>query len=103
MSRSPLPIARFRLGKVVATPGALAALAAAGQEPLHFLQLHASGAWGDINREDREANERAIAHEDDPDERDRVLSRYFTRAGERLWVVTEWDRSVTTILLPREY
>ena len=96
-------ISRFKLGNVVATPGALQALAEAGQEPLHFLALHASGAWGDLNREDREANERATAHEDDPDQRDRVLSAYETRDGVRLWIITESDRSATTLLLPSEY
>ena len=94
---------RFKLGNVVATPGALQVLAEAGQEPLHFLALHASGAWGDLSREDREANERATAHEEDPDRRDRVLSAYETRDGVRLWIITESDRSATTLLLPSEY
>ncbi len=94
---------KFSLGNIVATPGALAALRAAGQAPMHFLQLHASGAWGDLGREDREANERAIAHENDPEERERIVSSYQTRMGSKLWVITEHDRSVTTLLLPSEY
>ncbi len=94
---------RFTLGDIVATPGALRTLDEAGQAPFHFLQLHATGDWGDLSREDREANDRATAHEDDPDQRDRVLSSYRTRTGEKLWVITEPDRSVTTLLLPDEY
>jgi hypothetical protein len=96
-------VAKLRLGRIVATPGALRVIAESEQEPLHFLQLHASGAWGDLSREDREANKRAIAREDDPDQRDRVLSSYFTRAGMKLWVITERDRTMTTLLLPEEY
>ena len=95
--------AKFSLGQVVATPGALAALEEAGQTPPHFLELHASGAWGDLDRDDRETNEQAIAHEDDPERRARVLSSYKTRTGAKIWVITEHDRSVTTILLPEEY
>ena len=72
--------AKFSLGQIVATPGALVAMEEARQAPLRFLQLHASGAWGDLGREDREANEWAIAHENEPDERERVLSSYETRA-----------------------
>ncbi len=95
--------AKFSLGRLVATPGALEALEDAGQDAMHFFALHASGAWGDLDGEDRAANDRAIAHEGDPDRQDRVLSSYQTRMGVKLWVITEWDRSVTTILLPDEY
>ena len=95
--------AKFSLGRIVSTPGALAALAEAEQTPLHFLALHASGAWGELSRDERQANDRAIAHEDDPSRRERVLSNYCTRTGTKIWVITEHDRSVTTILLPAEY
>ena len=94
---------KFRLGRIVATPGALAALEEAGQAPKQFLIRHQAGDWGDLDDEDRRANDRAIAHEDDPDRRDRVLSSYRTRCGTKVWVITEWDRSVTTLLLPEEY
>lgn len=94
---------KFRLGRIVATPGAISALEEAGQEPLHFLALHASGAWGDLDAEDRKANDDAIAHEGDPRRQQRVLSSYRTSGGTKVWVITEWDRSVTTILLPDEY
>ncbi|HEY7118888.1 MAG TPA: hypothetical protein VH475_20025 [Tepidisphaeraceae bacterium] len=84
------------------TPGALAALQKANQAPEHFLDLHAGGSWGDLDAEDRRLNDQAIAHED-PDRQGRVLSAYLTRNQTKIWVITEWDRSVTTILLPDEY
>jgi hypothetical protein len=95
--------AKFSLGCVVATPGALRVLQDAGQCPEHFLSLHASGAWGDLDHEDREANDQAISHEGNPDLQQRVLSSYQTSTGVKLWVITEHDRSVTTLLLPDEY
>ena len=95
--------AKFRLGKVVATPGALKALQDAGQNAAHFLEMHQSGAWGDMDREDRRLNDEAIAHEGDPDRQQRVLSSYQTSLGTKIWIITEWDRSATTILLPEEY
>ncbi len=88
---------RFRLGKTLATPGALAALVRAEQTGAEFLMRHAAGDWGELTREDHEANDAAVAS------RLRILSAYTTLAGERLWVITEADRSVTTILLPSEY
>ena len=96
-------IARFSLGSIVATPGALAALEEAGQSPAHFLSLHASGAWGELDRDDQQANEDAIAHEGDPERHGRVFSSYVTRTGHKIWVITEHDRSVTTVVLPDEY
>jgi hypothetical protein len=98
-----MPQPRFSLGEVVATPGALEALQAAGQDAAHFLTLHQSGAWGDIDREDCQLNDSAIAHEGDLDQQQRVLSAYQTALHKRIWIITEWDRSVTTILLPDEY
>lgn len=94
---------KFQLGRTVATPGALAALERAGQNAAQFLALHASGSWGDLDAEDRKANDAAIAHEGDPDRQQRVVSSYLTRDQVKIWVITEWDRSATTILLPDEY
>ena len=88
---------RFPLGQVVATPGALDALAEAGQLPQEFLYRHSAGDWGDVDEHDREANNEAVR------EGQRILSAYSTKTGTRLWVITEWDRSVSTILLPSEY
>ena len=87
----------FRLGQIVATPGALAALTEAGQSPTEFLSRHVCGDWGDCEEEDRQANDDAIKHGD------RILSVYSTSKGEKIWVITEHDRSSTCILLPDEY
>lgn len=94
---------KFNLGRIVATPGALAALEEAGQKPGEFLALHASGNWGELDAEDRKANDLAIAHEGDPDRQQRVLSSYLAKSQNKIWIITEWDRSITTILLPDEY
>ena len=87
----------FRLGQLVATPGALAALSEAGQSPLEFLSRHQQGDWGEVGKEDWDANDAALL------EGTRLLSAYRTSKGVRIWIITEWDRSVTTILLPDEY
>ena len=87
----------FELGQIVATPGALAALKKAGQQPGEFLTRHINRDWGDLDEEDRKENEYSL-------ERGfRLLSAYKTNAGDRLWIITEADRSVTTLLLPEEY
>jgi hypothetical protein len=72
-------------------------LEAAGQHPFLFLARHARGDWGELCPADMRANDRALR------EGDRLLSAYKTSTGERLWVITEADRSATTILLPSEY
>ena len=87
----------FELGQTVATPGALAALKKAGQQPGEFLTRHVSREWGDLDEEDRKENEYSLEHGF------RLLSAYRTNAGDRLWIITESDRSATTILLPEEY
>ena len=87
----------FPLGRVVATPGALQALEAAEQEPIVFLSRHRSGDWGDVPDEDRATNDRAVKEEL------RILSAYCTALGDRLWIITEADRSSTCLLLPEEY
>ena len=88
---------RFALGQVVATPGALVALEEAGQLPQEFLHRHVVGDWGELDEHDRQANERAVHGGD------RILSSYRTKKGAKLWLITEYDRSVTTLLLPSEY
>jgi hypothetical protein len=87
----------FSLGQIVATPGALTALAKAGQTPTAFLSRHVTGDWGEIPEEDREENRLSLQHGF------RLLSSYRTTAGTKVWVITEADRSVTTLLLPEEY
>ncbi len=88
----------FSLGQIVATPGALAALEKAGQHVQEFLSRHVHGDWGkDLSEEDRRENQFSL-------ERGfRILSSYRTNAGDKLWIITESDRSVTTLLLPDEY
>ena len=88
----------FSLGQIVATPGALAALEKAGQTPLEFLSRHVRGDWGELDPHDRKENELGLKRGF------RLLSSYRTGAGDtKVWVITESDRSVTTVLLPEEY
>ena len=89
--RAPLP-----LGRVVATPGALKVLGKSGGHPFDYLTRHATGDWGDLCAYDRRQNEIALR------EGYRVLSSYPV-GWECVWIITEADRSVTTILLPEEY
>ena len=91
--RKPL----FDLGSLVATPGALAALEKSGQNAMDFLSRHVTGDWGDIPEEDREVNGLSLVRGL------RLVSTYRTTADDKIWVITEADRSVTTILLPEEY
>lgn len=85
----------FDLGRLVATPGALA-LVESPEEFAPFLARHATGDGGDLCDEDKQANAHAIEHGL------RVLSVYAIN-GETFWIITEADRSVTTILLPEDY
>ena len=87
----------INLGVVVATPGALAALEEACESFLGYLTRHESRDWGEIPPEDWEENEFSIINEL------RILSAYTLRNGTKIWIITEADRSVTTILLPTEY
>ena len=89
--------AKFGLGKVVATPGALEALESAGQAPAEFLARHAAGDWGEVSDQDKQANDDSLTTGA------RLLSAYRTSLDERLWIITEADRSSTCILLPSEY
>lgn len=87
---------RFPLGQVVATPGALALLERFGLSASQFLARHVRGDWGDVPPEDAAANDQAITAGH------RVLSGYQVGDG-RIWIITEWNRSVTTVLMPSEY
>ena len=88
----------FELGQIVATPDALAALKKAGQQPGEFLTRHVNREWGDLSDEDRKENDCSLLEHGF-----RLLSAYRTHAGDKLWIITESDRSVTTLLLPEEY
>jgi len=90
-------VGKFPLGQIVATPGALAALEKSSEEPGTFLTRHACGDWGDLSEEDREENEFSLVHGL------RLLSTYTLKNGDKLWIISEADRSSTTLLLPNEY
>lgn len=87
----------FELGRIVGTRGAIQALEAAGQQPAEFLDRHVKGDWGDLGAEDKQENEFSVQNGF------RILSAYTTSAGDKIWIITEADRSATTILLPEEY
>ena len=88
---------KFTLGRTVATPGALRLLEEAGQGPAEFLNRHHRGDWGDVCGEDGEANDHALKSGG------RLLSVYRTSQGAEIWIITEADRSATTLLLPDDY
>jgi hypothetical protein len=90
--------AKFPLGQCVATPGALDALARAGVMADVLLHRHESGDWGEVDAEDQRQNDSAVVSGA------RVHSAYrLPDTMEKIWIITEWDRSITTILLPDEY
>ena len=89
--------ALLALGRVVATPGALAALDRAGDRPEPFLSRHLSGDWGELCDEDKLANDEALKIDS------RILSAYRLGDGTKIWIITEADRSSTCLLLPEEY
>jgi hypothetical protein len=84
--------ALFPLGQVVATPGAIAL----GVDFRPYLAMHSGGYWGDVGKEDWQENDLSVK------EGFRILSAYDTPAG-KIWIITEHDRSVTTVLRPEEY
>lgn len=88
---------KFSLGRIVATPGALEALEEANQNPFEFLERHQAGDWGELCEDDKSENEFSLKNGF------RILSAYRTLHDVKVWVITEADRSVTTLLLPREY
>lgn len=87
----------FPLGQVVATPGALDLLDRTGSNAFDLLLRHQHGDWGSVPPEDAEENRRSV------ETGCRLLSSYFLNDSERLWIITEADRSSTTLLLPEEY
>ena len=88
---------KFSLGRIVATPGALEVLEEANQNPFEFLERHQAGDWGELCEDDKSENEFSLKNGF------RILSAYRTRNSLKIWVITEADRSVTTLLLPHEY
>ncbi len=88
---------RLPLGQLVATPAAIAALSEAGVSAYLLLNRHARGDWGDLSEEDRQHNELAVTTGQ------RVLSSYRLSNKQDVWIITDADRSVTTVLLPEDY
>jgi hypothetical protein len=89
--------ARFALGQTFITPGAQEALEISGETPIQFLRRHVSADWGELSEEAVKENELSLR------EGFRLLSAYRTAKGQTIWLITEGDRSATTILLPSEY
>ncbi|MBY0458017.1 MAG: hypothetical protein K2V38_11810 [Gemmataceae bacterium] len=87
----------FPLGAIVATPGAVAALAATGESAAGFIARHQAGDYGVVSADDQALNDEAVRCGE------RVLSAYLLRDGVKVWVITEADRSSTCLLLPDEY
>ena len=81
----------------MAAHGALAAIGVLGDDSSTYLARHQSGNWGDIDAHDRKENQRSL------EQGFRLMSVYSLSTGVKIWVITEADRSVTTILLPEEY
>jgi hypothetical protein len=98
MQRAAVTAPPFSLGRLMATPAALALLASAGVSPAELLVRHQSGDWGEMPCEDARENELSVR------EGFRIISSYpVSEAGERTWTITEADTSSTCILLPSEY
>lgn len=93
----PLTRILFELGRVVATPRALETLEQGGEDPRLLLHRHVTGDWGEVGTKDKAANELALVIGT------RILSSYRTTKGEKLWIITEADRSSTCLLLPDDY
>ena len=89
--------ALFSLGQTVATPGALEAIEPAEETASQLLARHQSGDWGEVPPEDAAENELSVK------QGFRILSAYTLSTGVKVWIISEADRSATTILLPAEY
>ena len=88
---------RFKLGRILATPGALEVIADARVSIVDLLIKHLRGEWGELSDSDRQQNEQAIVAGQ------RIVSNYVLASGRTVLVITEADRSATTFLLPGEY
>jgi len=87
----------FQVGRTLATPGAIKALEEADEAAWQFFQRHSNGDWGDVCKEDAASNDQALKNGG------RLLSVYHTSRNQRLWLITEADRSASTLLLSDEY
>lgn len=87
----------FSLGQIVATPAVLTHLEKHGINAQEYLERHVRGEWGDVCKADVAENAFAVKNGM------RILSAYTTQGHEKIWIITEADRSVTTLLFPSEY
>lgn len=87
--------ALFRLGRIVATPHALERLS--HHDILRAIQRHQAGDWGDVSEEDRQCNVQSLT------DGSRLFSVYHSEKQLKFWLITEADRSVTTVLMPEDY
>ena len=91
---------KFNTGQLVVTRGVNDLMASSNTFANHVyvsVHRHAAGDWGDVCSEDRETNEFALQHSE------RLFSVYKGKKFATIWIITEWDRSITTVLLPEEY
>lgn len=86
---------KFLLGHVVATPGVMEATT--DEERISALTRHHNGDWGEVSTDDWKTNDEAL------ESGSRLLSSYKSANGVKFWIITEYDRSITTFLLPDEY
>jgi hypothetical protein len=91
------PLVLFGLGRLSATPGAIRTLTSAATDPVEYIARHLAGDWGELDAHDTAANDRALRLDE------RIISAYRLSNGEKIWIITEADRSATTIILPSEY
>ena len=97
MASPGAPQAKFPLGELLMTPGAAAAFERTGEQWSTYLTRHVRGDWGELDQHDVQENEYSLQHGL------RLLSRYTLTDKTVIWIITEADRSATTILLPEEY
>ena len=95
MSANAVTAAKFPLGRTVATSNALSKLTP--DDILHALARHQSGDWGDMSEDDQNENNLSL------EKGFRLFSVYHAKTGVKFWIITEADRSVTTILMPEDY
>lgn len=103
MAAQALPVSqassrRFSPGQTVMTCGVDDLIQQGRLNPVPYLLRHLNGDWGDLDDYDKRQNDAALESGED-----RLFSSYQVAPGLQLWIITEWDRSVTTLLLPSEY
>jgi hypothetical protein len=86
----------FKLGQIVATRGAMDEISE--DEIKKALDRYVKGDWGELEEDDWKMNDEAVKHNND-----RIVAKYKSREGVYFYIITEWNREYTTILLPSEY